>query len=211
MWDELSEMLDREWCGRELDEMGVDCGYRDDMVFDFVRRHKGRTRALRGGDLDKPYRAIRIDVDSRGKTRKRGDTRWDFDSPRAKSWVHSRVGWSNKKPGFWILPADIDEDYCKQIVGEEFDESENRWKKLGENHYLDCESMQYMLARMKGLKRKKGAVLLEDLAKSAVAHQVAEHLGVEVEDKPAPAEEKQQPEESGQSDWLGGYDTESWI
>jgi phage terminase large subunit GpA-like protein len=211
VWDDLAELLDRDWGGRELDEIGIDCGYRDDMVFDFVRRHKGRARALRGDKLDKPYRAIRVDVDSRGKTRKRGDMRWDFDSPRAKSWVHSRVGWSNKKPGFWILPADIDEDYCKQIVGEEFDESESVWKKIGENHYLDCEAMQYMLARMKGLKRQKGAVMLDEIAKETLAIQLARHIGVDVEAKPVQVEEKKPAEQSGQSDWLGGYDTESWL
>ena len=39
---------------RELDEIGVDCGYRDDQVFDFVRRYRGRARRARG---QRPRRA----------------------------------------------------------------------------------------------------------------------------------------------------------
>lgn len=163
VWGELDELIDKDWDGHDIDIMGVDCGYRPDQVFSFVRRHKGRARALRGDKLDRPFRMVKLDVDSRGKARRSGDTRWDFDSSRAKSWVHSRIGWDLEKPGFWILPAGVDEDYCKQIVGEEYDESSGVWKKTGENHKLDCEAMQYMLARMKGLDRKPGKVTIREL------------------------------------------------
>lgn len=163
VWAALGELLDKEWCGYDIDVMGVDCGYRTDEVLSFVRQHKSRARALRGDELNKPFRMMRLDVDSRGKARRNGDTRWDFDSSRAKAWVHSRIGWSLERPGFWILPAGVDEDYCRQIVGEEYDESESRWKKIYENHYLDCEAMQYMLARMKGLDRKPGKVTVREL------------------------------------------------
>jgi phage terminase large subunit GpA-like protein len=211
VWNELGELLDRDWCGFEIDEIGIDCGYRDDQVFDFVGSHKGRARALRGGKLDKAYRSIRVDVNSRGKTRKRGATRWEFDSSRAKAWVHSRIGWDMKRPEFWILPADVEGDYCKQIVGEEFDESAGVWKKIGENHYLDCEAMQYMFARMKGLKNKSGSALLHDMAANFLANKVANQLTGNSKE-PQPKEQPTEPENDPQSNnWLGGYDTESWI
>lgn len=212
VWDDLAELLGREWAGRELDAMGVDCGYRPDKVFDFVGDQKGRARALRGSSLDKAYRAVKVEVDTKGKVKKRGDTRWDFDSPRAKSWVHSRIGWSNKKKGFWLLPADIDDDYCKQIVGEEFDEAEEVWKKLGENHYLDCEAMQYMLARMKGLKGKKGTVLLKDIVSESLLNAAKEALE-SVNNKPKPIKQPKPVKKTSKSgnDWLNGYETESWL
>lgn len=206
VWEELEELYDRTWEGHEIDEIGIDCGYRDDQVFDFVRRFKGGARALRGGKLDKPYRSIRVDVNSKGKVRRRGDVRWEFDSSRGKTWVHSRIGWSKKKSGFWVLPADVNDDYCKQIVGESFDESSSTWERSGDNHYLDCEVMQYMLARMKGLKNRKGEALLENLDRSYV----------EVIDQPENDEQPPQivpndPETPKESDWLSDYNTENWL
>ncbi|EPP2530239.1 terminase gpA endonuclease subunit [Vibrio cholerae] len=167
VWDELGELLDREWYGMAIDAMGVDCGYRDNQVYQFVREHRTRARALRGFErLPKPYRKTAIDVDSRGKTRKRGDARWDFDTGLAKAWVHSRIGWPETRPGFWLLPIDVSEDYCRQIVGEEFNHRTGKWDKVGENHFLDCEAMNYMLACMLRLNRRKGdAMTLKDIKK----------------------------------------------
>lgn len=165
VWDELGELFDREWHGHVIDVMGVDCGYRDNQVYEFVRKHRTRARALRGSpSLPKPYRKTVLAVDGRGKVRKRGESRWDFDSPLAKAWVHSRIGWPESRPGFWILPVDVTEDYCRQIVGEEFNHRTGRWDKVGENHYLDCEAMNYMLACMLRLNKKSGVqMVLKDL------------------------------------------------
>lgn len=163
VWNDLGDLLEKNWNGYEIDLMGVDSGYRPDDVFNFVRQYKSRVRALRGDNLDKPFRMVKLDVDSRGKIRRHGDARWDFDSPRAKSWVHSRIGRSFDSPEFWVLPAGIDEDYCKQIVGEEYNEETDEWNRKSDNHYLDCEAMQYMLARMKGLDRKSSNVTLKDI------------------------------------------------
>jgi len=203
VWDELSELLEQTFDGVAIDDFGIDCGYRDDKVFDFVRDHKGKARALRGGSLDKPYRAVRVDVNERGKTRKRGDTRWDFDSSRAKAWVHSRIGWDKKRPAWWVLPADISESYCKEITGEEFDEASQEWNRLGENHFLDCEAMQYMLAKMKGLHRKKQIIMLDGFTAKVTAPVTTQK---ETPPKPQPAAAApQQPD-----NWLGQY-TDDWI
>lgn len=203
VWEELDELLDQSFDGHDITEMGIDYGYRPDQVSSFIRTHRSRTRALRGEVLDKAFRKVDVEADSRGKVRRYGEARWDFDSPRAKSWVHSRIGRSNKKPAFWLLPADIDESYCKEIVGEEYDESSSKWKKVGENHFLDCEAMQYMLAQMRGLKRKRGAVLLSELADGSIK-QVEE--AVSEKTKKPKKKRKQQSHQS--DDWFGG---DGWL
>ena len=157
VWEQLSELLDREWGGMNIRLMGVDCGYRPDQVFDFVLKHKKRARALRGFKrLNKAFRIFREEVDKQGKIKKRGTARWDFDTSRAKAWVHSRVHWPKERDKAWLLPSDVDEDYCRQIVAEEYDAGRDEWKVLArDNHYLDCEGMNYMAARMLRLDRQK--------------------------------------------------------
>ncbi len=157
VWQELDELFDREWGGLYLNLMGVDCGYRTDEVLAFVRRHKGKARALMGFKrLTKPFRMSLVEVNKRGKVRKHGDKRWDFDTHIAKSWVHGRVRWPVGKVGDWLLPSDVTEEYCRHIVAEEYNESTGEWNKIAErNDYLDCEGMNYMCARMLRIDRKK--------------------------------------------------------
>lgn len=157
VWDEVANLLEQEWEGRTLSLMGVDAGYRTDEVLMFVRKHKGRTRALMGFErLSKAFRMARLEVDTKGKTRKHGDKRWDFDAGLAKAWVHSRVRWPKGQDGDWRLPADVSEEYCQHIVAEEYDESTGKWVKVAKrNDYLDCEGMNYMCARMLRIDRKK--------------------------------------------------------
>jgi len=206
VWDELDVLLDQSFDGHEIAEMGIDYGYRPDEVSNFIRAHRSRTRALRGEILDKAYRKVNIEADSRGKVRRYGETRWDFDSPRAKSWVHSRIGRSKSKPAFWLLPADIDDSYCKEIVGEEYDEGAGKWKKVGENHFLDCEAMQYMLASMRLLNRKRGAVMLSELSDGSVK-QVEEVAAAPVTPKPKQKTKQAPPP---QDDWLSGGGGDIW-
>ena len=198
VWDDLESFYDHQYDGHTIDEIGVDCGYRDDMVYAFVRRNKGRARAMRGDILDKAFRMYRVDVDSQGKTRKYGDRRWDFDTNRAKTWVHNRIGRDRKRPGFWVVPADVDEAYCKQVVGEEFNEQSGKWEKVGENHWLDCETMNYMLARMRGLDRKPGECLLSDLAEG---DSKPEKPAPKATSNPPPKPKNNRPQHD---DWLGG-------
>nr|WP_265264630.1 phage terminase large subunit family protein [Spirulina subsalsa] len=172
VWDQLGELLGTEYGGRGIDLLGIDIGYRDDQVYQFINAHKSQAIALRGRDkLDKPFKLERVEQDRKGKTRKRGDARWAFDSPLAKRWVHSRIVRAQqtdagRRPGWWLLPIGVNDDYCKQLVGEEWVESEGRFKQVGENHYLDCEAMQYVLALRDKLHRKrKGALTRDELAR----------------------------------------------
>ncbi|HGS4463225.1 TPA: terminase gpA endonuclease subunit [Vibrio metschnikovii] len=157
VWSELDDLMDQEWGDLKIRLCGVDAGYRPDEVFAWVRRHKSRARALMGMQrLSKPFRMNRVEVDKQGKVRKRGDKRWDFDTTLAKAWVHNRVRWERGSIGDWLLPSDISEDYCKQIVAEEFDEEQGCFNRIHkDNHFLDCEGMNYMVARMLRFDRKK--------------------------------------------------------
>ncbi|WP_371977422.1 terminase gpA endonuclease subunit [Enterovibrio norvegicus] len=157
VWQELDELMEQEWDGHRLSMIGVDAGYRTDEVYAWVRRHKTRARALMGmKSLTKPFRKMNVEVDKQGKVRKRGDKRWDFDASLAKAWVHNRIRWKRGSVGDWLLPSDVTEDYCKQIVAEEFDEEKGEWNRISkDNHFLDCEGMNYMVARMLRLDRKR--------------------------------------------------------
>lgn len=156
VWLQLDELMIQNWNDKQIELCGVDCGYNTDEVHTWVRRHKGRARALMGYQhLSKPFRMTKLEVSSQGKARKRGDRRWDFDASLAKSWVHARTKWVKGQIGDWLLPADITEDYCKQIVAEEYDEGSGRWRRINkDNHYLDCEGMQYMCAKMMRIDRR---------------------------------------------------------
>lgn len=165
VWDQLSELIESEYGGHPINLTGIDIGYRDDKVYGFIHLHKSKAIALRGRpSLEKPFRKEVVEVNKQGKTRKRGDSRWAFDSPLAKRWVHSRFGRPDNRPGWWLLHQQVTDDYCKQLVGEEWHESDGAFHQVGENHYLDCEAMQYILAlRDKLQKRNVGALTRAEL------------------------------------------------
>lgn len=175
VWDLLGDLIDTEYDGVPISETGIDIGYRDDQVYRFINEHKGKAVALRGRDrLDKPFKKELVEVSKQGKVRKRGDARWAFDSPLAKRWVHSRFGRPDTRPGWWIVHQQVTDDYCKQLVGEEWREAEGRFAQVGENHYLDCEAMQYIMALRSKLQRlKTGALTLAQL-KTASRGEAAE-------------------------------------
>lgn len=193
VWEQLSELIDTEYDGHPINVTGIDIGYRDDKVYQFINDHKNRSIALRGRErLDKPYRKEMVEVDRKGKTRKRGDARWAFDSPFAKRWVHSRFGRPDTRPGWWLIHQQVTDSYCKEIVGEEWREAEGKFHQVGENHYLDCEAMQYIMALRDKLQRRKiGALTRAELTAAIKAGPVLEQ-GAELaqsdqdEEDPAP-------------------------
>jgi hypothetical protein len=199
VWDQLSELIDTEYDGHPINMTGIDIGYRDDQVYRFINDHKNRAIALRGYPrLDKPFRKELVEVDRKGKTRKRGDARWGFDSPFAKRWVHSRFGRPDTRAGWWLLHQQVTDGYCKEIVGEEWRESEGVFVKVGENHSLDCEAMQYIMALRDKLQRRKvGALTRAELAAAVKAGPMQqdsdEDLQEEGEPLPAPLPVKPAP------------------
>lgn len=157
VWDQLGELLEEsDYDGHSISLAGIDIGYRDDKVYAFINEHKNKAIALRGRKtLPKPFRKEMVEENKQGKTRKRGDARWAFNATLAKRWVHSRFGRPDNRPGWWLLHSRVTDDYCKQLVGEEWHEADGEFVQVGENHYLDCEAMQYILALRDKLQRRK--------------------------------------------------------
>jgi len=185
VWDEVAELFDRNWDGHKIKLMGVDSGYRQDEVQAFVRKYKAKARALMGFDrMNKPFTCVRLDVNVKGKVRKNGDKRWNFDATMAKAWVHSRVDWPRGKHGDWLLPSDVTKEYCQHIVAEEFNEETGKFDQVAKrNDYLDCEGMNYMCARMLRIDRKKVSKTEEDETESESVDETSEP----VEETPEPA------------------------
>jgi phage terminase large subunit GpA-like protein len=201
VWDRLEELLDTEYDGNAIDLAGIDMGYRDDKVYEFIHRNKTRAIALRGRDsLDKPFKKEMVEVNKQGKVRKRGDARWAFDSPLAKRWVHSRFNRPDNRTGWWLIHQQVTDDYCKQLVGEEWREADNAFKQVGENHYLDCEAMQYVLALRDRLQRNKvGALTRAQLKGAAKAGPVLEEPGQVEESDQVDQDETPAPEKPARS------------
>lgn len=164
VWDQLADLIETEYDGHPINMTGIDIGYRDDQVYRFINDgNKHRVIALRGREtLDKPFRKEMVEVDKKGKTRKRGDARWAFDSPFAKRWVHGRLNREASRTGWWLLHQQVTESYCKEIVGEEWREDLGKFLEVGENHALDCEAMQYIMALRDKLQRRKLGALTKD-------------------------------------------------
>ena len=170
VWAQLEVLLMKEWDGRPMSKMAVDSGYRPEPVYEFARRHRGLVLPTKGHDhLDKPYYAKLIDCNVRGRLIKNGVQLWHFDSDSFKSWVHSRVDWPEDQPGGWLVPSDIDEDYCKQIVSEQRIQKPSggsMWIKTSvDNHYLDCEALAYLAIRINGIVKKLPAAAVEHKAR----------------------------------------------
>lgn len=192
VWDALGDLIDTEYNGYVINETGVDIGYRDDKVYEFINNHKGRVVALRGRDkLEKPYKKELVEVSKQGKVRKRGDARWAFDSPLAKRWVHSRFGQKDTRLGWWIIHQQVTDDYCRQLVGEEWSEVDGCFRQVGENHYLDCEAMQYIMSLRDKLQRTKVGALTKAQLKQAVRGSPGDPVSADLAEERAEGEQSQ--------------------
>lgn len=155
VWDRLRGVLETEYNGVSVSCMAVDSGYRPEWVYEFCRENKALAKATKGHEtLEKPFRASTIDVNFRGKLIKQGLQLWHFNTDIFKSWVHSRIEWPQDRTGAWHLPADIDEDFCRQIVAEQRvvkPSGKTIWLTVArDNHYLDAEALAYLALRILG-------------------------------------------------------------
>ncbi len=149
-WDELEVLCEQSYGGLSISRVAIDSGFRADHVYSFCARDKRRFLPTKGHEtLDRPFYATKVDVNARGRARKTSMRLWHVDTDRMKTWVHSRMSLDPKSHGQWHLPSDIDDEYCRQVVAEQrvFEGGRIRWKKLGDNHKLDCEVLQVFLGR----------------------------------------------------------------
>ncbi len=153
VWGRLANLLAERWGDDQpIRLMNIDSGFRADHVYAFARRFP-QARAVKGHDsLSAPFKANKIDVTVRGAVIRSGLQLWHVDSGYFKSWVHARIDWPVGEPGAWVLPQDVSDDYCKQIVAETritLPSGRRVWKKIGpDNHDLDAEVYATAAAHM---------------------------------------------------------------
>ncbi len=161
VWHELGELLHRPIGDMAIWRAFIDSGFRPgkpehvptNKVYDFCRKFPRLVWPTKGYPTQKkPLIISQIEVTSRGSAKKYGLDLVLLDTDYFKSWVHERVRWEPDKSGAWLLPADITDDYCKQIVAEARVKKPNgapEWvARSRENHFLDCEAMQAAVGHM---------------------------------------------------------------
>lgn len=133
----------------------IDSGYRpggdfykrpDHQVYAFARRMQPLAYPSKGYDhRDKPVDSGLIDVNAGGVTVKNGVRLYRVDTGYFKQWLYSRVRLDGgEAPDLWHLPADVTEDYMRQVVAEELitkASGQMVWiaRRTRPNHFLDCE------------------------------------------------------------------------
>lgn len=153
VWREMADLLDRDFDGHRIKMMLVDSGFQPADVYAFARAHPDRVRATKGqARQSRPIQAATIDITVRGRPVKSGLRLWHLDTDYMKSWVMQRLAWPEGEPGAWHLPADVGEDYCRQITAEQRIVKPSgavTWLRVRkENHFLDCEALNIAAAMM---------------------------------------------------------------
>ena len=158
VWKKLDKEHERELApGVYVDAVCVDAGYLPEKVYDWVQKHQGRgAYASLGKDNPrKLYAPFDIETTRQGKKLWGGMQHWVLDAGFFKGWVHDRTGYPEDDDGAWLLPQDVGEDYCKQIVAEQRVRTaagRTIWVKRGTNDFLDCEAMQVFLAYVESVR-----------------------------------------------------------
>jgi len=153
VWISLGSVLQRKVQDQVINRAFVDSGYRpgdthrrpDHAVYTFCRRFPGIAFPTKGHDTqDRPLKFSDMDyTPGGGKIVKNGIRLCHINTDYFKHWIHGRVSWPDDQPGGWHLYSTVSEDYCRQIVAEEYIvKASGRpvWvRKSKDNHYLDCE------------------------------------------------------------------------
>jgi phage terminase large subunit GpA-like protein len=128
IWIDLAELIATPICGRPLQLVLIDSGFRpgkvDELplnrIYDFCRRFPRLVRPTKGSSTPMRVPIIKStqEVTLKGTAAKYGLHLLRLDSDYFKSRVFERVRWPDEQPGAWHLPHDVDEDYCRQIVSD---------------------------------------------------------------------------------------------
>ena len=106
-------------------------------------------------------KASKIDITVAGRVVKQGLQLWHVDASYFKAWVHARIEWPADQPGAWILPTDVTDEYCRQVVAESqmpLPNGRRIWKRHApNNHYLDVEALCAAGAHMLQIHRMQPA------------------------------------------------------
>jgi phage terminase large subunit GpA-like protein len=166
VWDQLAEYLADPIDGLPISLMFIDSGFRPGektkipvhRVYEFCRIHSRAARATKGlKTAAVPLRSSKIEVKRTGQGAKYGLELQLLDTDHWKSWVHEHLHYPADSPMAWLIDADADERYLRQLLSEArvrkpsggFD-----WvKRQRDNHYLDIEAMNAAAGFRLGVQR----------------------------------------------------------
>lgn len=240
---------------RRIDALGIDAGYRSHVVYSFVRAnqrpHSGSgldiLLALDGRDgWNLPAIGVPklVDIDLEGRRVKQGCKLWPVGTWSLKSSLYTdlhkaglRSGADRDPPGYCHFGAWVGENYFKQLTAEHLEDvivrgqvTGRKWKKTGDNHFLDTRIYtralaEYLglsamgadewaaLARHRGLPDELSAVDLFRPAQRLVTESVQEAIsaaGGAPPDEPAAAHASDPEPAPAASTWFD-RDTSSWF
>lgn len=192
-WEQLDELLDREWPGATRDHrivtLAIDSGYATQEVYRWCRKHRSGRRviAVQGSTharvpIGTPKK---VDVTVRGRLLKRGalyrPVGVDLLKEEFYGWLHMSPGESEPPPGWCRFPK-YDREYWRQITGEHLVSvakkggyTDHAWEKIPgrENHWLDCRIYARAAAAHHGVDRVRPT---STSTSSPVQHAVASEL-----------------------------------
>lgn len=124
-------------------------GHHTQAVYDFCHRHKGRrvyaVKGRSGSEKHIKDGAGQVDIDWRGRRKKRGVILWHVGTNHAKDLIHARLEITKPGPGYIHLSNELSDEWFRQLVGEAratqrtVTGSMSRWTALRKRvEVLDC-------------------------------------------------------------------------
>lgn len=140
-------------------------GHNTQAVYDFARRHGvRRVFAIKGrSGAEKHIKdgAGPVDIDWRGRKRKRGVILWHIGTNHAKDLFHSRLQITKPGPGYVHLSKELSDEWFRQLAGEvratrtTATGSQSRWAPIRKRvEALDCTVYAVWLETHLELRRK---------------------------------------------------------
>lgn len=153
VWSDLTDLMLTPIAGMQIERVFIDSGFRpgkkeqvpEHKVYEFARRYSWMVTPTKGKDVQHPpYRISKIEVKADGK--KAGysiNLAW-LSTDFFKSLVMARINTPVTSSGAFLLHADTEEDYAKQITSEVrvIENGKPVWRQRAkDNHFFDCEAM----------------------------------------------------------------------
>lgn len=166
-WNNLAELLQDLYDDIPISLMMVDAGYKpnDDeaapgnVIYQFCYKNKKAVPAIGYDKRTRAFSASTVELTYKGKPVKDGLKIWNLDTDYFKDWIYTRYEWDIEQDGGWHLPADVEDEYLRQVSSEAriiLANGKPRWEKIRkDNHYLDCEMMATAGAHILRLHRLK--------------------------------------------------------
>lgn len=199
VWEDLADLLQTPIHGVLIKLCMIDSGFRPgkpfsvpvNRVYEFCRRFPRQTRPSKGrATQSAPVKKSKIEVTPKGAPRKYSLELILIDTDWSKSFVHEHIRYPADALGAWMLPEDIDQAYCAQIVSEsrvKRPSGRAQWvARSRENHFLDCEAMNAAAGHLLNVQRIKPGRGLRETLKGDDVDDVADDTPI-AERTPLPA------------------------